>query len=193
MTDVTKVLLISPRFEGRTFLSLEAVCEVYGGRAMIAPLGLITVAAMLPPAWDCRLVDRNTEDLTDADIDWADLVMMGGLLPQGSDILDLIDVVHVRGKFVVVGGPDVTSSPEAYEAADFRVLGEAEGIIGDFIRAWEAGERSGRFEAEKFTADVTKTPVPRFDLLKHERYTFYSAQFSRGCPFSCQLSDSIIL
>ena len=79
MTDATKVLLISPRFAGRTFLSLEAVCEVYGGRAMTAPLGLITVAAMLPPSWDCRLVNRNTEDLTDADIDWADLVMIGGM------------------------------------------------------------------------------------------------------------------
>ena len=193
MTDATKVLLISPRFAGRTFLSLEAVCEIYGGRAMTAPLGLITVAAMLPPSWDCRLVNRNTEELTDADIDWADLVMIGGMMPQRSDILDLIDVVHARGKPVVVGGPDVTSSPEAYEAADFRVLGEAEGIIGVFLQAWEAGERSGRFEAEKFTADVTTTPVPRFDLLKRQQYTFYGVQFSRGCPFTCEFCDIIEL
>jgi radical SAM superfamily enzyme YgiQ (UPF0313 family) len=193
MTDVTKVLLISPRFAGRTFLSLEAVCEVYGGRAMTAPLGLITVAAMLPPSWDCRLVNRNTEDLTDADIDWADLVMIGGMMPQRPDILDLIDIVHARGKLVVIGGPDVTSSPEAYEAADFRVLGEAEGIIGDFIRAWEAGERSGRFEAERFTADVTTTPIPRFDLLKRQQYTYFGVQFSRGCPFTCEFCDIIEL
>jgi radical SAM superfamily enzyme YgiQ (UPF0313 family) len=193
MTDVTKVLLISPRFAGRTFLSLEAVCEIYGGRAMTAPLGLITVAAMLPPSWDCRLVNRNTEDLTDADIDWADLVMIGGMMPQRADILDLIDLVHARGKPVAVGGPDVTSSPEAYEAADFRVLGEAEGIIGVFIRAWEAGERRGRFEAEKFTADVTTSPVPRFDLLKRAQYTFFGVQFSRGCPFTCEFCDIIEL
>jgi radical SAM superfamily enzyme YgiQ (UPF0313 family) len=193
MTDTTKVLLISPRFAGRTFLSLEAVCEVYGGRAMTAPLGLITVAAMLPPSWDCRLVNRNTEDLTDADIDWADLVMIGGMMPQRADILELIDVVHARGKPVAVGGPDVTSSPEAYETADFRVLGEAEGIIDDFISAWEAGERCGRFEAEKFTADVTTTPVPRFDLLKRQQYTFYGVQFSRGCPFTCEFCDIIEL
>jgi uncharacterized protein DUF4070/radical SAM family protein len=193
MTDATKVLLISPRFAGRTFFSLEAVCEVYGGRAMTAPLGLITVAAMLPPSWDCRLVNRNTEDLTDADIDWADLVMVGGMMPQRSDILDLIDIVHARGKPVAVGGPDVTSSPDAYAAADFRVLGEAEGIIGEFLHAWEAGERSGCFAAEKFTADVTKTPVPRFDLLKREQYTFYGVQFSRGCPFTCEFCDIIEL
>jgi radical SAM superfamily enzyme YgiQ (UPF0313 family) len=193
MTDATKVLLISPRFAGRTFLSLEAVCEVYGGRAMTAPLGLITVAAMLPPSWVCRLVNRNTEDLTSADIDWADLVMIGGMMPQRADILALIDIVHARGKPVAVGGPDATSSPEAYEAADFRVLGEAEGIIGDFIHAWEAGERSGRFEAERFTADVTTTPVPRFDLLKREQYTYYGVQFSRGCPFTCEFCDIIEL
>ena len=193
MTDATKVLLISPRFAGRTFLSLEAVCEVYGGRAMTAPLGLITVAAMLPPSWECRLVNRNTEDLTDADIDWADLVMIGGMMPQRPDILDLIDIVHARGKPVVVGGPDVTSSPEAYEAADFRVLGEAESIIGDFIRAWEAGDRGGRFEAERFTADVTTTPVPRFDLLKRKQYTYFGVQFSRGCPFTCEFCDIIEL
>jgi hypothetical protein len=193
MKDVTKVLLISPRFAGRTFFSLEAVCEIYGGRTMTPPLGLITVAAMLPPSWDCRLVDRNAEDLTDADIDRADLVMIGGMLPQRPDMLDLIDIVHGRGKPVVVGGPDATASPEVYEAADFQVLGEVEGIIGDFIRAWEAGERGGRFEAEKFTADVTKSPVPRFDLLKREHYLFYGVQFSRGCPFTCEFCDIIEL
>jgi Domain of unknown function (DUF4070)/Radical SAM superfamily len=120
-------------------------------------------------------------------------VMISGMLFQRPDILDLIDVVHARGKPVVVGGPDATSSPEAYEAADFRVLGEAEGIIGDFVQAWQAGERSGRFEAEKFTADVTKTPVPRFDLLKREHYNFYGVQFSRGCPFTCEFCDIIEL
>ena len=193
MTDATRVLLISPRFAGRTFLSLEAVCEVYGGKAMTAPLGLITVAALLPASWDCRLVNRNTEELTDADIDWADLVMIGGMMPQRPDMLDLIDIVHRRAKPVVVGGPDVTSSPEAYEPADFLVLGEAEGIIADFIRAWEGGERSGRFEAEKFSADVTTTPVPRFDLLKREQYTYYGVQFSRGCPFTCEFCDIIEL
>jgi radical SAM superfamily enzyme YgiQ (UPF0313 family) len=193
MTDVTKVLLISPRFAGQTFFSLEAVCEIYGGRSMTPPLGLITVAAMLPPSWECRLVDRNTEDLTDADIDWADLVMIGGMLPQRPDILRLIDLVHARGKPVALGGADVTASSEYYEAADFLVLGEAEGILDDFLRAWEAGERSGRFEAEKFTADVTKSPVPRFDLLKREHYTFYGVQFSRGCPFTCEFCDIIEL
>jgi radical SAM superfamily enzyme YgiQ (UPF0313 family) len=94
---------------------------------------------------------------------------------------------------VVVGGPDVTSSPEAYEAADFRVLGEAEGVIDAFIRAWNSGDRQGVFEAEKFTIDVTNTPIPRFDLLKRSQYAYYGVQFARGCPFNCEFCDIIEL
>jgi radical SAM superfamily enzyme YgiQ (UPF0313 family) len=190
-----KVLLIAPRFCGRTFWSLDAAFEVYGAgaKALTAPLGLITVAALLPSSWQCRLVNRNTEELTNADIDWADLVMTGGMLAQRPDALDIIALAHARGKPVVVGGPNVTSSPEAYAAADFRVLGEAEGIIGEFVKAWESGARSGLFEAEKFTADITKTPVPRFDLLKRDHYLYYGVQFARGCPFTCEFCDIIEL
>jgi hypothetical protein len=94
---------------------------------------------------------------------------------------------------VVVGGPDVTSSPEAYKAADFQVLGEAEGVIDAFIRAWNLGIRQGVFEAEKFKIDITKTPIPRFDLLKRGQYAFYGVQFARGCPFNCEFCDIIEL
>jgi radical SAM superfamily enzyme YgiQ (UPF0313 family) len=86
-----------------------------------------------------------------------------------------------------------TSSPEIYAAADFPVLGEVEGIIGEFIAAWEAGERSGCFTAPKFTIDVTKTPIPRFDLLKFEHYLYVGVQYSRGCPFTCEFCDIIEL
>jgi hypothetical protein len=87
------------------------------------PLGLITLAAMLPPEWSVRLVNRNTETLQDADLDWADMVMTGGMLFQQADTLCLIGLTQDRHKPVVVGGPDVTSSPHIYSAADFRVLG----------------------------------------------------------------------
>ena len=122
-----KVLLIVPRFTGRSFWNFRAACEVYGARYPAPPLGLITAAALLPRSWQCRLVDRNTEQLRDSDIDWADLVMTGGMLPQQADTLEIIELAHARRKPVVVGGPDATSSPHEYEAADFRVLGEAEG------------------------------------------------------------------
>ena len=84
-------------------------------------------------------------------------------------------------------------SPHLYQAANFRVLGEAEGIIDKFVEAWEAGAREGLFEAEKFQIDVTKSPVPRFDLLKFDDYLHIGVQFSRGCPFTCEFCDIIEL
>src|SRR5437660_259663 len=98
-----------------------------------------------------------------------------------------------RGKPVAVGGPSITSSPHACPAANFLVLGEAEGVIDRFIEAWEAGAREGVFEAEKFQVDVTKTPIPRFDLLKFDDYLHIGVQFSRGCPFTCEFCDIIEL
>ncbi|MBS0249343.1 MAG: B12-binding domain-containing radical SAM protein, partial [Proteobacteria bacterium] len=160
-----KVLLVYPRFVPNSFWNYIDTCQLLEARYPAAPLGLITVAALLPQHWEFRLVNRNTQDLSPDDIAWADLVMTGGMMNQQPDCLDVIKLVQASGKPVAVGGPDVTSSPHLYTAADFKVIGEAEGIIGDFVAAWDSGERSGVFEAEKFTADVTQTPIPRFDLL----------------------------
>ena len=187
------VLMIYPRFAGGTFWNFAATCDVFGARYPAAPLGLITVAALLPSSWAVRLVDRNCEELTDGDLAWADLVMTGGMLPQQYDTLEIIDICRAGGTPVVVGGPGVTSSPHIYASADFRVLGEAEGIIDKFIAAWEGGATEGVFEAEKFTVDVTKTPIPRFDLLKFDHYLHVGVQFSRGCPFTCEFCDIIEL
>ncbi len=187
------VLMVYPRFGDGTFWNFAAACELFGARYPTAPLGLITVAALLPSTWTIKLVDRNAELLTDADLDWADLVMTGGMLPQHFDAIDVIDLCRARGKPVAVGGPAVTSVPELYPNANFLVRGEAEVVIKEFIAAWEAGAREGTFEAEKFTIDVTKSPVPRFDLLKFEHYLYVGVQFSRGCPFTCEFCDIIEL
>lgn len=187
------VLLVYPRFAADTFWNFAATCELFGARYPAAPLGLITVAAMLPSSWVVRLVDRNAEELTGEDLEWADLVMTGGMLPQQPDTLEVIDLSHAKGKPVVVGGPAVTSTPHIYENADFRVLGEAEGIIDAFVAAWEAGTREGLFEAEKFAVDVTKSPIPRFSLLNFDYYLHIGVQFSRGCPFTCEFCDIIEL
>jgi radical SAM superfamily enzyme YgiQ (UPF0313 family) len=188
-----KVLLVFPRFTANSFWSFGASCEATGARAACPPLGLITLAALLPRTWDLRLVNRNTEALLDADLLWADLVMTGGMLPQQPDTLEIIGRCKDLRKPVCVGGPDATSSPHIYDAADFLVLGEAEGIIDVFVTAWTSGERFGRFHAEKFTADVTRSPIPRFDLLNFEHYLFIGIQFSRGCPFNCEFCDIIEL
>lgn len=186
-------LLIYPRFDADTFWNFKRTAEVFGAKYPASPLGLITLAALLPGHWSIRLINRNTEELSDDDLDWADLVFTGGMLPQQSDILDIVDFCHARAKPVVVGGPGVSSSPHLYLAADFRVIGEAEQIIDRFIEAWEAGAREGEFEAEKFTVDVTKSPIPRFDLLKFTDYLHIGVQFSRGCPFMCEFCDIIEL
>ena len=187
------VLMIYPRFGAGTFWNFAAACEQFGAKYPTAPLGLITVAALLPTAWTIRLVDRNIEALSDGDLEWADLVMTGGMLPQYFDTIEIIELCRARGKPVAVGGPGVTSIPYGYSKANFQVLGEAEGIIDTFIAAWEAGAREGVFEAEKFKIDVTKSPVPRFDLLKVEHYLYIGVQFSRGCPFTCEFCDIIEL
>ena len=187
------ILLVYPRFAADTFWNFAETCKLFGARCPAAPLGLITMAALLPSAWEVRLIDRNAEELTDEHLEWADLVMTGGMLPQQRDTLTVIDLCHAHGKPVAVGGPAVTSTPHVYASADFRVLGEAEGVIDQFITAWEAGEKSGYFEVEKFTVDVTKSPIPRFSLLNFNYYLNIGVQFSRGCPFTCEFCDIIEL
>jgi radical SAM superfamily enzyme YgiQ (UPF0313 family) len=192
-TKACNALLVCPRFEADTFWNFKRTSEVFGAKYPAPPLGLITLAALLPRSWSIRLVNRNTEELTSEDLDWADLILTGGMLPQGGDMLDVVDLCHAHGKPVAVGGPGVTSSPELYQTANFRILGEAEGVIDQFVAAWEAGAREGIFEAEKFQVDVTKTPIPRFDLLKFDDYLHVGVQFSRGCPFTCEFCDIIEL
>jgi radical SAM superfamily enzyme YgiQ (UPF0313 family) len=187
------VLMLYPLFVADSFWSFAESCSLMGVRRPAAPLGLITVAAMLPASWTARLIDCNTETVTSEDIAWADLVFTGGMLSQQADTLRLIDLCRTHEKPVVVGGPDATSSPHIYSAADFQVLGEAEGIIDDFVASWECGARSGVFIAPKFQADVTKTPVPRFDLLNFSHYLYVGVQYSRGCPFTCEFCDIIEL
>ena len=188
-----KVLMLYPLFVADSFWSFAETCDLMGVRRPAAPLGLITVAAMLPASWTTRLIDCNTETVTNEDLAWADVIFTGGMLSQQADTLRLIDFCHAHGKPVVVGGPDATSSPHIYSAADFQVLGEAEGVIDEFIASWESGARSGVFTAPKFQADVTKTPVPRFDLLNFNHYLYLGVQYSRGCPFTCEFCDIIEL
>ncbi|HEY2532927.1 MAG TPA: B12-binding domain-containing radical SAM protein [Xanthobacteraceae bacterium] len=185
--------MVYPRFMAESFWNFAEACELVGARYPAIPLGLITVAAMLPKAWNVRLVNRNTEEFAESDLDWADMVMTGGMLFQQADTLALIEMCRTRSLPVVVGGPDVSSSPHRYATANFRIIGEAEGAIDEFIAAWEQGQRQGTFEAPKFQVDVTKTPVPRFDLLKFDQYLYIGVQFSRGCPFTCEFCDIIEL
>src|SRR3981189_2437375 len=119
MTDPCRVLMIYPQFIPNSFWNYTEACELVGAKYPAAPLGLITVAAMLPKLWDVRLVNRNTEPLTDADLDWADIVMIGGMLNTPPLLNSRIDLAHLHANHVCVGGPDVSPSPHLYAAADF--------------------------------------------------------------------------
>jgi radical SAM superfamily enzyme YgiQ (UPF0313 family) len=185
-------LLVYPRFSSGSFWNYRATCEAVGARYSATPLGLITVAALLPKEWEVRLVDRNVESLRDEDLAWADVVMTGGMLPQQRDTLSLIALAQAAGKPVVVGGPDVTASPEVYAAAEFQVRGEAEDILARFVAEFDAGAARGTYAARDFP-DVTRSPVPRFDLLKLHFYMNVGVQFSRGCPFDCEFCNVIEL
>jgi radical SAM superfamily enzyme YgiQ (UPF0313 family) len=188
------VLLIYPRFVTASFWNYHSACEAVGRRCPAPPLGLITMAALLPPEWTVRLIDCNAaEALTDDDLAWADLAMTGGMLVQQRETFAIIRRCRSRGLRVAVGGPDATSSPHLYCEADYLVLGEVESILADFVAAVDSGVTSGRFEAQRYTTDIATAPIPRFDLLNFDHYTQIGVQFSRGCPFVCEFCDIIEL
>ncbi len=190
------VLLVNPQFNGGSFWAYKPACQLIGKSYPTPSLGLITVAAMLPADWNLRLLDRNveeSEETFDALLQWADLVLAGGMLWQQRDFFAVIERARAAGKPIAVGGPDVSSSPQIYERANFRIVGEAEGCIADFIAAWRRGEREGEFRAPLYSIDITKTPAPRFDLLDLSQYAEITVQFSRGCPFRCEFCDIIEL
>ncbi len=188
-----RVLLSYPIFP-TSFWSFEKAVQGIGKKAFMPPLSLITVAALMPQEWEFRLKDRNIEPVTEEDWEWADLVMMSGMIAQKEDFLGQIREAKQRGKTVVVGGPYATSLPNDMldAGADFLVLDEGEDTIPLFIEALERGETSGIFRSKE-KPNVTLSPVPRFDLLDMDAYFIMAIQYSRGCPFRCEFCDIIIL
>jgi radical SAM superfamily enzyme YgiQ (UPF0313 family) len=188
-----QALLIYPIFPP-TFWSYEKILELVDRKVLLPPLGLITVAAILPQAWEFKLVDRNIRPATEAEWAWADIVIFSGMIVQKDDLLSQIREAKQRGKSVAVGGPYATSVPDEIQeaGADFLVLDEGELTLPMLVEALERGETSGTFRATE-KPDVSTTPVPRFDLLELNAYDSMSVQFSRGCPFQCEFCDIIVL
>ncbi len=188
------VLLLYPLFP-KSFWSFEKTLALLDRKAMLPPLGLITVAAILPQDWSFKLVDRNVRQVTQAEWDWADLVILSAMIVQKEDLLEQIQVAKSKGKRVAVGGPYATALPGEVSdvGADYLILDEGEITLPLFVEAIAQGQPSGIFRSDGERPDVTTTPVPRFDLLEFEAYAEMSVQFSRGCPFQCEFCDIIVL
>ena len=189
-----RTLFVYPEFP-KTFWSYEKILELVNRKVLLPPLGLVTVAALLPQEWEMKLVDRNVREVTDEEWNWAELVIISGMIVQKDDMAVQINKAKQRGLPVAVGGPFASSTPDAPELdlADFKILDEGEITLPMFLDALERGETGGRFTAEGDKPDVTATPIPRFDLLQLEAYDSMSVQFSRGCPFNCEFCDIIVL
>ena len=188
-----RALLIYPVFP-QTFWSYDKILELVDRKVLLPPLGMLTVAAILPQEWEFKLVDRNIRDVTEAEWEWAELVIFSAMIVQKQDLLEQIEEAKSRDKLVAVGGPYSTSLPDEPKAAgaDFLILDEGEITLPIFVEAIEQGATSGTFRATE-KPDVTITPVPRYDLLELDAYDSMSVQFSRGCPFQCEFCDIIVL
>ena len=185
-----KVYLINPRFQP-TIWSFEGLQPLTGTRFSTTPLGLVTVAALTPAPWEVEIADENVEDI-DFDTS-ADLIAISAFNVQYHRALEIIAEFRKRGKKIAVGGPYNSLFPEAFEGkCDYRIVGEAEEIWGEFLRDFEQGKARELYKAAA-KADIRKSPVPRYDLIRGERYNMFALQTSRGCPFNCEFCDIIIM
>ncbi|MDD2901906.1 MAG: B12-binding domain-containing radical SAM protein [Syntrophales bacterium] len=187
-----RALLVCPEFP-LSFWSFRKSCQLLGSKTVNPPLGLLTVAALLPPSWELRLADLNTRSLTEDDWQWADLILISAMYIQRAGLLDLVREAKGRGKTVVAGGPHPTSLPGAVLEAgcDFVVRGEGENTIPLLLKALKLG-KTGIIENDE-KPDMATSPIPRFDLLQLDDYVAFSIQTSRGCPFDCEFCDVVNL
>ncbi len=189
-----RILLIYPRFP-KTFWSFDRAVELMGHQVLLPPLGLTTVAALLPQEWEFKLVDCNVREVSQDEWAWADLAIISAMIVQKKDLAHQIDLAKQHKCRVAVGGPFATSTPEAEElkAVDYLVLDEGEITLPMLVAALGRGATTGTFTAEGEKPDLSASPVPRFDLLDRHAYAMMAVQFSRGCPFQCEFCDIIVL
>jgi radical SAM superfamily enzyme YgiQ (UPF0313 family) len=181
------ILLIYPKFPD-TFWSFAYALRFIGKKAAFPPLGLLTVAALLPDEWSKRLVDVNVDRLTDKDLAWADMAFIGGMAVQRKSAKQIIARCKASGLKVVAGGPLFTAEPDEFGEVDHLVLDEAELTIPSFLSDLQNGCPQKVYRAKGF-CDLYQTPMPSWNLVRMKRYASMSIQFSRGCPFNCEFCN----
>ena len=185
------ILLVYPKYPD-TFWSFKHALRLISKKAAFPPLGLLTIASMLPKEWDKKLVDMNAATLTDKNIKWADYVFISAMVVQRASAQEVIKRCRTFGTKVVAGGPLFTSESENYHDVDHLVLNEAETTLPRFLEDLNKGCAQHIYTSEE-RPDITKTPVPMWSLLNTRKYTTMSIQYSRGCPFDCEFCDIIVL
>ena len=181
------ILLVYPKFP-ETFWSFSYALSFIGKKAAFPPLGLLTVAALLPERWDKRLVDLNVRELRDEDLRWANLVFLSSMAVQrksSTQIIQRCRALHVK---VAAGGPLFTSEPDTFDEVDHLILDEAELTLPLFLTDMQNGKAKKIYRAEGF-CDPKSTPPPHWDLIKVKHYASMNIQFSRGCPFNCEFCN----
>ncbi len=184
-----KVLLVYPEFPD-TYWSFRHALKLEGKKAAFPPLGLLTVASMLPAAWERRLVDINVEELWPEDIEWADIVFVSAMIVQRVSLENVVKLCRSLGKKVVVGGPYVSTSSERLPDADHIFIGEAETTLPEFLNDLELGIARKIYQAAE-RPSLALTPAPDLSLIDMHSYSAMNIQYSRGCPFNCEFCDII--
>ena len=181
------ILLIYPEFPD-TFWSFKHALKFIRKRASLPPLGLLTVAAMLPTEWKKRLVDLNVRKLSDQDLAWADTVFISAMVVQRDPAQEIIARCKAAGLKVVAGGPLFTAEYDQFAGVDHFILNEAELTLPPFLTDLEAGCAKRIYTSDEFP-DIEATPAPLWELLEIKRYATMAIQYSRGCPFDCEFCN----
>jgi radical SAM superfamily enzyme YgiQ (UPF0313 family) len=181
------VLLVYPEFPD-TFWSFRHALPFIRKKAAHPPLGLLTVASMLPRAWNVRLVDLNVRGLSPQDLAWADIAFVSAMGVQRESARSLIARCRQEGVRVAAGGPLFTAEPELFPEVDHLILGEAELSLPRFLEDLHSGHPGHLYEATGY-ADLRATPAPRWELIDFEDYGTMTVQYSRGCPYDCEFCD----
>jgi radical SAM superfamily enzyme YgiQ (UPF0313 family) len=182
-----KILLVYPCYPD-TFWSFRHALKFIGRKASFPPLGLLTVAAMLPLPWDKKLVDMNVEILKDEDLRWADYIFISAMTIQRNSARELVARCRRLGAKTVAGGPLFTACPEQFDEVDHLVLGEAELTLAPFLADLQQGVARHLYTDERW-CDVRETPIPLWDLIDVGNYAAMNIQYCRGCPFDCEFCD----
>ncbi len=183
------VLMTYPEWPD-TYWSFKYALPFEGKRSAYPPLGLLTLAPLLPAHWKKRLVDTNIRALTDADLEWADVAFLSGMLVHKKELLNILARCRRRGLRTVIGGPITSSVEELPRHADHVVIGEAEDLIPELAAGLEAGNARPLYHAAE-RPGLAGTPVPDLSLIDAKYYSAMAIQFSRGCPFNCEFCDII--